>query len=723
MRLVLSFILLISSLNLWAIGINQNKAKEVAVNFLYQNCQSDFQDINKELNLVLTEIKKEGNQPLYYIFNNTKKEGFVIVSALQTAQPILAYSNESSFYTNEISKEAQSLMKGYSKALRQAAQFRGQADEKIAQAWQQLEHRNGVRTSVTSKQGPLLLTKWNQAPYYNDFCPTSSSGEKSVVGCVAVALAQVMKFYNYPEKGKKVSYHSDYEGETTHAESIDYRDKTFYWDRMPLQLGQANPYVAEMMFLAGHSVKMDWEVDGSGTQTQYCKEALEEIYGYKSTVQIKVRQDYYTNEYYYTPEEWENILVTELDAQRPIIYAGYSDVGGHAWNCDGYQMASSGKRLFHMNYGWGGSGNGYFLLTELISGTVPGEEPSYFDHGHKVVVGIEPGNDYSKECPAERLIEGFEGSVGDGSNNADYGNNLYTKTLIKPACGTIKTKIKFVAFDLAEGDTVLVYDGETEEGALIAKYDKDHFSSGYLTGSGNGILVVFKTDAQNTATGWNLVYEGKKCGFSNRYEKEGIIEDGSGECLYDLGKSCIWKLQPEGANSITLKFDEFDLDNEQLDVLKIYKNSSSNSNLVLELKGTDTPPDSLVIDAAKAILKFKTSSQEHTPGEGWRIKYHTDDKSSIINNKDLNDKVSVKAFPNPFKSTTRIELKGFQNQETHIELLDVVGQVVANKQYDVATETMSFNIEDILDRPLSSGVYILNVYSKQQKRSIKLVVE
>lgn len=227
---------------------------------------------------------------------------------------------------------------------------------------------------------PLMTTKWNQSPYYNALCPANS-----VTGCVATAMAQIMKYWNYPAKG--TGFHS-YNHPTYGTLSANFGGTTYQWSSMPNTVNSANNAVATLMYHCGVSVNMDYSPQSSGAYViqdsptpQACSEyALKTYFGYRSTLQGVQRNNY-------NQTQWINLLKIELNAGRPVLYAGFGSGGGHAFVCDGYDN----NNFFHFNWGWGGSSDGYFQTSALNPGSLgTGGGSGGFNSDQQVVIGIQP---------------------------------------------------------------------------------------------------------------------------------------------------------------------------------------------------------------------------------------------------------------------------------------------------------------------------------------------
>jgi len=204
--------------------------------------------------------------------------------------------------------------------------------------------------------GPLLTCQWNQDSPYNDDCPSNYPA-----GCVAIAMAQVMYYYQCPPSG--TGSHSYYwyppDGGDPVYFSADFRD-AYNWDLMPDEFvwpytTEQEEAVANLCFEVGVSVNMDYAPDGSGAYFQDMAPALQNYFRFKSGMQRVWRSST-------SASTWFNYYVKpEIDAGRPIIYG----ITTHAFNCDGWQTAGTVNQ-YHMNYGWGGSQNGWYTVDDYF---------------------------------------------------------------------------------------------------------------------------------------------------------------------------------------------------------------------------------------------------------------------------------------------------------------------------------------------------------------------
>ena len=386
----LLFILLILPAISLAAPVDPNLAQQVAQNFV--NSAGDSVSAQLPINQPrrLKRVAKQATDNLpYYIFNN-EDGGFVIVSGDDCATPILGYSYEGSINLDSMPIQLEELLSAYAAEIQYAIDNNLQATDEVADLWTAYRRAPKAQTTTTVVSA-LITTSWDQAPYYNILCPSDSKlsnlGGHPSTGCVATAMAQIMKYWEYPKQGS--GYHTD---DTDHYGSlfVNFANTTYDWKNMPLKLSSTtsatqNNAVATLMYHCGVAVDMDYNCDGRGSSAAYviargnvdasAEKALKTYFGYASTLQGKT----WTSSV--SASTWKSMLKTELNNNRPILYAGSSQSsGGHAFVCDGYD--SNDK--FHFNWGWSGKANGFFSLTALTPSNYN------FSEGQQAVIGIKP---------------------------------------------------------------------------------------------------------------------------------------------------------------------------------------------------------------------------------------------------------------------------------------------------------------------------------------------
>jgi hypothetical protein len=316
--------------------------------------------------------------PNFYVFGT--ESSFVIISADDCVEPVLGYSAENPFGTEKMPENLFWWLKGYDEQIADAAKSGQKATSEVAQQWKDLSSGNTSKAQSEVIVGPLIQTKWKQQSPYNTLCPGGNS-----TGCVATAMAQIMRYWEYPTTGfGSHSYtplaHPEY-GEQT----ANFGETTYEWANMLSSYSdgyseaQANA-IATLMYHCGVSVNMNYGEDGtaSGAVTSNVVYALQIFFNYSQTAQYISRSSIVNEAGQEDLEQWKNMLKAELDAYppRPLQYRGK----GHSFICDGYNSDDK----FHFNWGWGNSTDGYYLVNNLNS-----VNPNY-NKDQAAIFGIQP---------------------------------------------------------------------------------------------------------------------------------------------------------------------------------------------------------------------------------------------------------------------------------------------------------------------------------------------
>ncbi len=293
--------------------------------------------------LVYTEFKDL--TPTAYIFSKPEK-GFILVSADDVAVPVLGYSDEGVIDPTNIPENMAWWLSQYSEEI---AAAKNNGTMKGANKFESRQEKAAIK--------PMCTTKWNQsAPYYN-MCPKYGSSY-CMTGCVATAMAQVMKYHNWPDVGTgSINYTWTL---TSQKMSMDFTTATFDWDNMLDGYNGVNATTAQknavalLMKACGYSVKMNYSTSASGAQCSDVAPALVNYFKYGKETTCANRQ-------YFKLYDWENLIYESLANDAPVFYSGTNESSGHAFVCDGY----SSDGYFHFNWGWSGASDGYFVLTAL----------------------------------------------------------------------------------------------------------------------------------------------------------------------------------------------------------------------------------------------------------------------------------------------------------------------------------------------------------------------
>ena len=363
--------------------VDVNTAKDLGVKYLKNNVVS-AKNITDTQHVYT--LSSENDTPYLYVFNY--ENGYVVVAADDRACPILGYG-DGTFDVNNIPDGLKYFLGHYGRQIQYAIDNELVAEEDIVEQWELLR-KEGItsRTRMEKAVSPLLATTWDQGWPYNYYAPACTSywtNNHCYAGCVATAMSQVMKYWNWPETGVgEHSYSSSSYGGTL---SANFGATTYNWSIMPNSLASqattAAQAVALLMYHCGIAVDMDYAPDGSGAQTGDVPTALSEYFRYGACANMKSRDNY-------TRSVWEDMLIETFDRGIPVVYAGYDTDGGHAFNCDGY----NNNRYFHFNWGWSGSYNNYYQIDALNTGN------GSFNTNQRAVFEIIPDYIYNAMVPA-----------------------------------------------------------------------------------------------------------------------------------------------------------------------------------------------------------------------------------------------------------------------------------------------------------------------------------
>ncbi len=315
--------------------------------YLYQS-DASHQSITCELTYTGKPLTRSSTSVPYYVFNFDA--GFVIVAGDDLSTPILAYSPSQRFVSENMPSNLSYWLDWYRE---QISLLQSSATSSTHPAWDNLD--TALATTIDATDSQLYNTAlWYQYAPYNKYCPTVN-GDGTATGCVATAFSIAMKYRQWPDKGTG-SYSYEWNKETLSANF----DVTYQWDDMLLTY-ETGKYtdtqgdaVATLMYHIGVLSNMDYGTGGSGAYTIDAVKGVAKYMKYdKSIIRL--------NRSWYLLDEWIGMLKKEIDDNGPMVYGGYDTAeGGHQFILDGYR-----NDYFHVNWGWAGSSDGYYLVTDL----------------------------------------------------------------------------------------------------------------------------------------------------------------------------------------------------------------------------------------------------------------------------------------------------------------------------------------------------------------------
>ena len=506
-KLLILFALLCVAIQVMAADVSVSMASSSAQRFLASHSgKNAFNAAVPTIKWVHQEINSSrANQAVYYVVNTDR--GFAVVAGDDRAQEILAYSNHPLDDMNNLPENMKFWLNNYKQQIEYLQAHPGWVVENPA-----------LKVNRTESIEPMLVAMWNQGyPYYNQ-CPMDGD-RRGQTGCAATSLAQVFYKWQYPTQPTPEI--PGYTTRTRHFELPTLPSITFDWANMLPEYNfsatetQRNA-VAWLMRYIGQAEQMDYTNEGSEAWEDDILRACH-LFGYVGAhVEYKAKLNFDTNgeDMLISDADWSVMLQDELAAGRPVVYCAYSysnaynSFYGHAFNVDGYDATTG---MYSINWGWGGTGNGYFALRAFSN------QGYSYNLGELMVMGIEP--------PAP--IEAYD-------------------PVMQPADSTYITLTSFRAdwTDETPAENVISYTLEvnTDNGTEPGVYEKV-FTETFPYASDNGSRPLSDVNKLCTNQGWTG---------SNVYEARGGIRMGGGGSVGTLTTPALDMTQSGGKMTVML---------------------------------------------------------------------------------------------------------------------------------------------------------------------------
>ena len=363
----------------------------------------------------LVYTQNNDDQPTVYVFDQgTEATGYMVLSADDQAPAVLGYSDSPVASDAQINPQLRWWLGEYGR------QIQWMRQSGTHTTFSKVKKANSADYAAIT---PMTTTRWNQNAPFNDDCP-EINGTRTVTGCVATALAQIMKYHNWPEKGTgSNSYTPSSVGSTI---SVNFANTTYKWDDMINVYGnnatQAQiDAVATLMYSCGVAVNMDYTTDESSATSFAAAQAMVNYFNYDKGIMFYSRD-------YYTIDDWNDLVYNQLKNYGPVQYSGQSNDGGHSFVCDGYSQDG----YFHINWGWGGMSDGYFLLTALnpTSQGIGGSTSGYnFDQD--IIGNVKPADGSTTTITPNFAAQAFQPSATSVSlgNQVEFTGPFYSFSL------------------------------------------------------------------------------------------------------------------------------------------------------------------------------------------------------------------------------------------------------------------------------------------------------
>lgn len=408
--LLLLTLLIMTTASTMAGPVSKTQALQTAQSFLQQRGKSLSTSPSLRYKAPRNGQTTTAEEAAYYVFNVGNDNGFVIISGDDRTEAILGYSDKGTFDEQNIPANMLSWLQSYAEQM-----------EMLDRAGVTTTARRAPKKTAAYRNiAPMVTAHWNQDEPFNNSCPLfPNTTDRCVTGCVATAMAQVI--YTHREQSKNNGFYylsKDIEGYSTsrfgiEVETFPANDSYLDWDNMldsysGNETDEEIAAVANLMAYCGASVGMDYGINangGSGAPSSMVAYAMKQYFGYDDGTQTVYRTRY-------TIDEWDNLIYNELKEGRPVAYGGKSGSGtGHAFVIDGYDVDG----YFHINWGWGGLSDGYYLLsvceppTSGIGGAASGNGYSI---DQVATIGAQP--DTGVEAPVNPTLDAIDPVV-DGN--------------------------------------------------------------------------------------------------------------------------------------------------------------------------------------------------------------------------------------------------------------------------------------------------------------------
>lgn len=451
-RLLFLFVLALLTLNVMAQQITEQQAKERALRYLASNSAAKTRGLNANATTRLDATKVEAQS--IYAFN-IDGGGYVIASADSRSLPVLGYSAKGKIDWEKMPENMRVWLKSYDAAMKTLGN-RNDFVDGVFQHAIKVKKTRAERAPIN----PLLKTTWDQGFPYNNKVPLYEGanpdyeGEASYVGCIATAMAQIMNYHKWPRAATSEIPAYDLKTAYQNKEKIWHIEAlpsvTFDWDNMldtyvvpnyelkryEIQGTKAQQdAVATLMRYCSQSVYMGYSPEGSYSDAQEVVEALVKYFGYDPALRSVKRVCCGI-------DEWEQMIYDELAEGRPVQYSGDTDETGHSFVCDGYD----GNGLFHINWGWEGTDDGYFALAVLnpYNNTSAGASSSRigFCMGQDVIIGVKPAPEgtHSQTAIPQVWLDDFDPIRVEGQDTVRFSYKFrsysYDNVLVDFALGT-----------------------------------------------------------------------------------------------------------------------------------------------------------------------------------------------------------------------------------------------------------------------------------------------
>ncbi len=688
----------------------------------------------------LSRYNEKGSElPLIYQVNFSDGS-FAIVSADDNSVPVLAYSAEPCPLAQSYPPAFWEWLGLYELQIAEIIQSETVLEQHQQQWSALLKGKAPADYKQNRGVAPLIATNWNQDWPYNELCPVDAQGPGGHVyaGCVATAMGMVMKYWNHPTTGVgSNTYYAPGYG----YQSANFGATTYLWDEMPNSVGSSNLPVATLLYHCGVAVNMNYSPNGSGASSSDAADALAYHFRYP-TAAIHNRSSY-------SLTNWNNLLTDQINNGSPMYYSGSGSGGGHAFVLDGYDTAG----YFHFNFGWSGSGNGYYYVTNINPGG------SSFNQYQSAIINSIPEN-YSFANVRVRM-QAITATVGQnfpltittnpllGSWNVNHFEFLlhydqdfmmYTGASIEntiAAGGTLTVNqtepgVLFVSWD---GDTSLIGGGKLisfnftplDAGEFLfdisgMKYNNSPvYNTQYLMVTAQAPVATL---AQSQISLTNVMHLG--------YQQIGTTEIRTTYLLpswnvnhyqFDLFYDPT-KLEYVGVESVGTLSGDWDAQA----VLNNPGSVSISCDFTEPLTGDGTlikarfraigNAGSLVVtQVAVGNFFYNDTAIAGTGSANFILSIYTSNQDDLVQ-----AVPTLQIHPNPITSSASIKFSGLLEQEASLKVYNLKGQLVKTFTVGKSQKEINWDAKDDQGRPLATGVYLIRWQQGNQQGQSKVMI-
>ena len=631
---------------------------------------------------------------LYYVFIAADGSS-VVVSADRRTQPLLAFTEGQPLTGPDVVPPALMWLDHYANQLAELRRLSFRAED-AHPAW---GRSRSVELRPEAAIAPFLRSNWGQGSQYNYYCPKDIKGEggRTVTGCVATAMAQLMYHFRFPETGTGTySYTDVHYG----VQSADYGSTTYDFSAMCDKATSVNTTISTLMYHCGVGVDMVYGPNGSGMYNHSAANVLKTYFKYSPDTRYEFRDS--------TTLDWDSLIVSHLERDIPLYYAGWSvpDTDGHAFICDGYRMVDSAY-YYHFNFGWDGQSNGYFYTNALNVGS------SHFNLAQELIINAYPDT-VQYEYPTLQPLTGMTTlTTRDGSFlvRDGYPAGMDYTWVIRPDAENMNSIKLYLVSAMGEGDTLFITsdDPDIAPKVLVGDTVKNwSFNCSELT-------VRFVSGAvgvgHSVSVSYTAVVPAYCSGIPLTTAASGTITDGSGESDYNPLTYCGFKVRITGNPATKLTFHEFELE-EGHDSLHIYQFQNQTNTYLTSLTGHIDAGTEMFFNTNKLLFIFE--SDEENNAAGFTFDFESVPEVGIAETENL----PISVWPNPSSSMVYVEIgEGSAAGSVMMQLCDVFGRKLSEKNAAKAGETVTFDLSN-----LAKGVYLLRIVMEDGKTVARKIV-